>query len=203
MVGAQKNKVNEVAWVKAHDGVPGNEYADFKAKETGSIGRLTHERQTATTAGTRQSFYCDRISKQVKSWDRKSMVHRHGQRTPEKQVVQDTVNSRYKNTRGCRSLRSREIWGQIRIHLCHVLNTHSQSIPPPGSLSESLAHHRQNQDTSATNVPTVLPSPITCTFSITNWDFDIRSHFSCTYISRQYLTALVPLLKAFLHFIYM
>ena len=60
-------------WVKAHDGIPENEYADYKAKETGSIGRLLNQRQIATTAGIRATFHSNRLSKQLKTWDRNAV----------------------------------------------------------------------------------------------------------------------------------
>ena len=72
VVAAQSGNEKEIAWVKAHDGIPGNEYADYKGKETGSIGRLLNQRQTATT-GIRAIFHSNRISKQVKTWDRNSV----------------------------------------------------------------------------------------------------------------------------------
>ena len=73
MVELQCGKEKEIVWVKAHDGIPGNEYADYKAKETGSIGRLLNQRQIATPAGIRALFHSNRISEQVKIWDRNAI----------------------------------------------------------------------------------------------------------------------------------
>ena len=73
VVTAQSGKEKEIAWVKAYDGIPGNEYAGDKAQETGSIGRLLNQRQTATPGGIRALFRSNRISTQVKTWDRNSL----------------------------------------------------------------------------------------------------------------------------------
>ena len=73
VVAAQSGKEKDIAWVKAHDGIPGNDYADYKAKETGSIGRLLNQRQTATPAGIRAIFRSNRISEQVRTWDRNAI----------------------------------------------------------------------------------------------------------------------------------
>ena len=59
--------------MKEHSGIAGNEYADFKAEGAVAIGTLTHRRQTATTTGFRQEYFADRVSKQVKNWDRNSL----------------------------------------------------------------------------------------------------------------------------------
>lgn len=45
----------------------------FKAKETAAIGSLTHEHQTATTAGIRQEVFVNQISKQVNNWNRNAL----------------------------------------------------------------------------------------------------------------------------------
>ena len=50
VVRAQAAEEKEIAWVKAHCGIPGNEHADFKAKEAAFIGSSTHQRQTCTPA---------------------------------------------------------------------------------------------------------------------------------------------------------
>ena len=69
VVAMQNGKEKEIAWVKSHDGIPGTEYADLKATETGSIGRLLNQRQIPTPAGIRAIFHVNRISEQVKTWD--------------------------------------------------------------------------------------------------------------------------------------
>ena len=56
----------EIVWVRAHDGIPGNE-------RRGGIGRLVNQRQTATTAGITAKFKCNRLSEQVKTWDRNAI----------------------------------------------------------------------------------------------------------------------------------
>ena len=44
-MGVQRGVDKEIGWVIAHNETGGNEYADYKAKEAGSIGRLLHQRQ--------------------------------------------------------------------------------------------------------------------------------------------------------------
>lgn len=56
--------------VKANSSVAGNEIADYKVKEAVAIGSLTHQQQTATTAGIRQELFLNRTSRQVKNWNR-------------------------------------------------------------------------------------------------------------------------------------
>ena len=70
VVAAQKGKAKEIAWVKAHDGIP---WDGFKAKETGGIGHLFKQSQTATPAGIKAIFRCNRISEQVRIWDRNAI----------------------------------------------------------------------------------------------------------------------------------
>ena len=51
----------------AHSAIPGNEYADYKAKEAALIGSLTHQHQICTPAGIRQHFRTNRLTKQVRT----------------------------------------------------------------------------------------------------------------------------------------
>ena len=87
VVMAQEGGDKEIVWVKGHSGIPENDYADFKSKEAAAIGSLTHERQTATTAGNRQEFCVNRMSKPVTHWNRKAFkdpdIHSQRQRSNE------------------------------------------------------------------------------------------------------------------------
>ena len=54
-------------------GIPGSEYADYKAREAAYRGSLMNQRQTCTPAGIRQQFHTNRLTKQVKTWNRNAL----------------------------------------------------------------------------------------------------------------------------------
>lgn len=60
----QATEEKGIVWVKAASGIPGNEYADYKAKEVVFIGSLIHQRQIRTPASVRQQFHVHRLTKQ-------------------------------------------------------------------------------------------------------------------------------------------
>ena len=63
----------EIAWVKGHSGVLGNEMADLRAKREVWMGARRGDQNIATAGGLRHEFRVTWETEKVRSWDRDAL----------------------------------------------------------------------------------------------------------------------------------